>query len=275
MPTLIWVMSLKMDQNLRDCATASIQPLSGLFHSMTWQQKAMGNTSLFLTNESPLIAASPRLAHNQYHYINFASLKMSKKLIQALDEISKKPNITLGEIIEVLDKDSVTILCLIVIFPFLQPIPIPGISSVLGFIVILQGIGLIKNGKPFLTKRLKALKIEENNWKLIYKAGVRFSHYTSRLSPLKHRWTNSRFNQMGAGVSIILTAAFLSLPLPIPFSNFIPAVGILFLCLGLLEEDIFLLLLGHLITISLAVLIAFSYHLIAEQAMSWINYFSQ
>lgn len=200
---------------------------------------------------------------------------MSKKLIDALDEISKEPNITLGKIVKVLKRDSVTILCLIVIFPFLQPIPIPGISSILGFIVIMQGIGLVKNGKPFLTKKLLRVKIEESNWKLIYKVGVKFSHYTSRLSPLKHPWANSRFNQMAAGTSIILTAAFLSLPLPIPFSNFIPAMGIFLLCLGLLEEDVFLLTLGHAVTITLGVIIIYSYKIIVEEAEGWLIYLNQ
>lgn len=197
---------------------------------------------------------------------------MSKKLVVALDTISQKKNITLSDIVADLGKDSVTILCLIVIFPFLQPIPIPGISSVLGMIVIMQGIGLIKNGKPFLTKRLLKINIEENNWNIIYKAGMRFNNFTDKLSSLKHPWANSRISQISAGISIILSAAFLSLPLPIPFSNFIPALSILFVCLGLLEEDLLLLVIGHLIMIALGVVIAYSYKIVVEQAHHGIDY---
>lgn len=197
---------------------------------------------------------------------------MSKKLIEALDEISAKPEITLGEIIASLKKDSVTILCMIVAFPFLQPIPIPGISSLLGSIIILQGIGLIKNGKPFLTQRMKKVKIERNNWQLIYKAGIKFSSYSTRLSLYKNPWANSRASQMTAGISIILTAAFLSLPLPIPFSNFIPALGIFFLCLGLLEEDVCLLAFGHGIMVILGFIVAYSYQFIVEQAQVGFEY---
>lgn len=204
-----------------------------------------------------------------------SELQMSKKLVNALDSISQKKNITLEDIVNNLGRDSVTILCLIVIFPFLQPIPIPGISSVLGFIVIMQGIGLIRNGKPFLTKKLLAVVIEEKNWNIIYKAGMRFIHFTNKLSSLKHPWVNSRLGQITGGISIILSAAFLSLPLPIPFSNFIPALSILFICLGLLEEDLLLVLIGHAIMIALGVLIAYSYKIIVEQAHHGINYLMQ
>lgn len=197
---------------------------------------------------------------------------MSEKLVDALKTISQKEKITLGDIIDDLGKDSVMILCLIVIFPFLQPIPIPGISTLLGLIVLMQGFGLIINGKPFLTKRMFHVVIEEDNWKIIYKAGMKFNFYIGRLSSFKHPWANSRFSQVLAGISIILSAAFLSLPLPIPFSNFIPAISIMFICLGLLEEDLILLIIGHLIMIALAILIAYSYKLIAEQAHQGIDY---
>ena len=201
--------------------------------------------------------------------IKLRLILMSDKLIEALDEVKTLPVITLETIVERVQEESLLILSLVCILPFMQPIPIPGLSSVLGLIVLLQGIGLVVSGKPLLTQRLKKVVIPQDKFEKIYLAAKKFSIFTSKISTFKHSIATTRASQIICGLSIVISAAFLSLPLPIPFSNFIPALGIFFICVGLLEDDIILVLCGNGITLSVIWMAMFSYHLILEQWRSW------
>lgn len=67
---------------------------------------------------------------------------MSQRLLTSLEHVRTLPVITLGSIVDHIEDEALVIVCLVAILPFMQPIPIPGVSSVLGLIVLLQGIGL-------------------------------------------------------------------------------------------------------------------------------------
>jgi hypothetical protein len=194
---------------------------------------------------------------------------MSVRLIKALEDVRTLPHITLGKIVEHVEGEALLILCLIAILPFMQPIPIPGLSSILGLIVMFQGLGLMLWSRPLLTKRMKAVKITHEKFDVILKAANKFSSFTSKISAFKHPVTNTRGSHILCGLAIVLSSAFLSLPLPIPFSNLIPALSIFLICIGLLEEDIILILIGFGITLTVMWMAFFSYHIISDQLNSW------
>lgn len=195
---------------------------------------------------------------------------MSVRLIKALEEVKTLPDITLGKIVEHIEGEALLILCLITILPFMQPIPIPGVSSVLGIVVLLQGLGLMIWGKPLLTEKMKAVIITHEKFEIIFKAALKFSNLSSKISTFKHPITNTKASRILCGLSIVISAAFLSLPLPIPFSNFIPALSIFVICVGLLEEDLMLILIGHGITLTVMMMAVFSYHIIADHFEGWL-----
>lgn len=194
---------------------------------------------------------------------------MSERLVQALKEVRDEPVITLGKVIDKTRGEAILIVCLISILPFLQPIPIPGLSTILGVIALLQGVSLIALEGPLLTQRMRDLTIAPEKFELIYKAAVKFCHFTSKISLFKHPIVRAKPIRFVSGITIVLAASFLSLPLPIPFSNFIPAICIFFICTGLLEEDIVLVIFGHAIAFSVAWMGIMSFHLIQEKLQHW------
>lgn len=196
---------------------------------------------------------------------------MSSKLITHLAEVRTLEVITLEKLVNSLKDEALVVICLIAILPFMQPIPLPGLSSILGFVAFMQGISLMFLRKPLLTKRMKAMTISHERFEHIYKAAEKFTKIADKISVFNHPWTNSRASHLICGLSIALSAAFLSLPLPIPFSNFVPALSIALICLGLLEEDIFLVIIGLSITVAVIWMGIFSYHLIAERFPIFFN----
>jgi hypothetical protein len=195
---------------------------------------------------------------------------MSNRLLKALEDVRDLPHITLGKIVEHVEGEALLILCLVSILPFLQPIPIPGLSSILGLIVLLQGVGLMIWDKPLLTKRMRSLNITHERFEIIYKAALKFTAFTSKISAFKHPMTNTRVSHIICGLAIVLSAAFLSLPLPIPFSNLIPALSIFMICIGLLEEDLVLVLIGLGITATVMWMAMLSFHIISEKLQTWL-----
>ena len=195
---------------------------------------------------------------------------MSNKLITHLAEVRLLQEITLQKLVDCLKGEALVVLCLVGILPFMQPIPIPGLSTLLGLVVFMQGIGMIFWSKPLLTQKMKTVTISHEKFEMIYRAAEKFGHFTSKLSLFKHPWTNSKASHVVCGVAIVISSAFLSLPLPIPFSNFVPALSIALICVGLLEEDIMLILVGLCITLSVIWMGIFSYHLLRDQIL---NYF--
>jgi hypothetical protein len=123
--------------------------------------------------------------------------------------------------------------------------------------------------KPLLTKKMKDVIITHERFEKIYVAAKKISSFTSKLSVFKHPVVNSRGSHILCGLAIVLSSAFLSLPLPIPFSNFIPALSIFLICIGLLEEDIILIMIGFGITLTVMWMALFSYHIIADQIQNW------
>ncbi len=194
---------------------------------------------------------------------------MNHKLISALDQVRGLSKITVGHIVDHVEGEATLILCLILIVPFMQPIPLPGISSLLGLIILLQGVGLLFWGKPILTKKLREMTISRDKFEIIYKTALKFCSITSRFSSFKNPVINTRFSHMLCGFSIIISAAFLSLPLPIPFSNLIPALSIFLICLGLIEEDILFVMTGLGITSAILWMMSYSYHLVIENFKVW------
>lgn len=195
---------------------------------------------------------------------------MSQRLVKALEAARELPHITLERIVDRAEEEALLILCLVSILPFMQPIPIPGLSSILGLIILLQGIGLTFKGKPLLTKKMRELSLTHEKFEIILKAAKKFTHITAKISMFKHPLVSSRFSQIICGMAIIFSAAFLSLPLPIPLSNFIPALSIFLICVGLLEDDLMLVILGLGITIAVIWMAMLSYGFIREQFLNWV-----
>jgi hypothetical protein len=190
---------------------------------------------------------------------------MSSKLLVHLAEVRTLPVITLGQLADTLKEDALLVVCLISILPFMQPIPIPGVSTVLGLVALMQGLSLMFIHKPLLTKKMRAVAISHEKFEIFYKAAEKFTKVADKLAVANHPVTNQKLVRFVCGFSIFLSAAFLSLPLPIPFSNFVPALSIGLICLGLLEEDIILVVMGLSITVAVFWMGALSYHILAEK----------
>lgn len=155
--------------------------------------------------------------------------------------------LTLRELMEKLGEHGLLMLCMILTVPFLLPVSVPGSSIPFGLIIAFIGTGLLLDRPPWLPDRLLKQRLSSVRLSsLLEKGSHLFARFEKLIHPrylfLTHPETSGRLN----GVALITSAVCLMAPLPLPFSNTLPAYGVLFLSAGMLERDGVAILLGYL-----------------------------
>ncbi|MGZ3775029.1 MAG: exopolysaccharide biosynthesis protein [Pseudobdellovibrionaceae bacterium] len=175
---------------------------------------------------------------------------MKSQLIAAMDLLQEKAStedLTLRRIFELLGEEGHALLIIILCLPFVQPIPIPGLSTPLGLLISLVAVFLYLNKPPWMPKRYEKLKIPGSVLIKISKVSEKIWSYIAHL--VKERMTFFHDHWFFRLINMLLFVSngiLLALPLPIPFSNTIPVIGILICAIGHTEKDGVLILLSYL-----------------------------
>ena len=156
--------------------------------------------------------------------------------------------VTVREMLSLIGEQGLLLALMFLTLPFLIPISIPGVSTVFGLVAILISLGVTFNRVPWLPDRLldrplDAVKLAG----AIERGAERFGRVDRISHPRLQRLTSSRAMNRLAGLGLLLGSVLLIFPLGlVPFSNTLPAWGILLLAAGLLQRDGLLILLGYL-----------------------------
>lgn len=176
--------------------------------------------------------------------------KLSDELAMILREFEVE-TVTLREVLALLHGRGYVLLLMFLALPFCQPIPLPGLSTPLGLIIAIIGVRLALGHKPWLPQRLLDTRLSPKLFAKIFALTQRIVRWFERfLRPrMLHVTASPRLEQLHA-VPIVICALLLLLPVPIPFSNVIPAWGILLICGGLLERDGKFIIGGYVATVA-------------------------
>jgi hypothetical protein len=176
-------------------------------------------------------------------------------------ELDPRVSIVLAEVIRTMPAEGLTlrgilgqlgdrgllILCMVLTMPFLLPVSIPGSSIPFGVVIALIAVGLVTHRAPWLPNCLMNRRLARGHVVPMLEKGARLFARLERLIhpqllPLTHGPTVGRFN----GILLGLTGLLMMAPLPLPLSNTLPAYGVLFLTLGSVERDGYVVLAGYL-----------------------------
>lgn len=184
------------------------------------------------------------------------------RLLRAIELIEKESatkSLTLGELVTLLGDLGHGVLSLLLCLFFLQPIPLPGLSTPIGFIIALAAIAQFLNRPAWIPRRLRDYQIPQKALnKIAHVARSIWAVIERRLHPrllFLTRLTPFRFGNL---LLVLLSTIFLALPLPIPFSNTVPALVILAVTFAYLEDDGYLILLAYVLA---ALMLLFFYSL--------------
>ncbi|HEY5600155.1 MAG TPA: exopolysaccharide biosynthesis protein, partial [Candidatus Manganitrophaceae bacterium] len=146
--------------------------------------------------------------------------------------------VTLREVIEVLHGRGLDVLIIMLALPFCTPIPLPGLSTLFGAVLMFFGLRIALRKRPWLPHRLLQKEIPYTTLAKIIKAALAAANRLEKVLHPRMRffknWTS--FNTLN-GLAMMSSGFVLMLPLPIPFTNTLPAWSIVLLAAGMMEED--------------------------------------
>ncbi len=197
--------------------------------------------------------------------------RLSEDLQNILEHADGK-GVTIGRVVEILRGRGLDVLVIVLALPFCTPIPLPGLSTPFGLVLMFFGLRIAFRKRPWLPRRLLEVEIPYPTLSKIINAGLAIS---TRLEKLLHPrlqflkdWAS--FSSLN-GLAILLSAFVLSLPLPIPFTNALPAWSIVLIAAGMMEDDGAVILAGYLMSGLTWVYLA-SLVWVGEVGLTWMGF---
>ena len=174
-----------------------------------------------------------------------------------ISEISSKipdDGITLEDFLDIIGNRGLFMSCMILTAPFLLPVSIPGMSIPFGSTIFLISLSIMFDRPILIPKRFMNHRVSKNDMKLILNEILNIltpleKFISPRLSLLVRGSTMNRIN----GAMVAFGAILLVTPIIAPLGDFLPSYGILFISLGTLEQDGYLILAGYATVIGTAI----------------------
>jgi len=164
-----------------------------------------------------------------------------------LSQNTKGESLTLEALAEHFQTQGHALFILFLCVPFMTPIPIPGLSIIFGMLIIIAALRLHLNLSPWIPKRWRKKKLSTTLIAKISNIGVKALKKIEIVTrPRFHLFRNQAAFKLFNTLVFVILGLILSLPLP-PGTNFPPALGIILLAIGLLEEDGIVIFLSYLV----------------------------
>ena len=173
----------------------------------------------------------------------------ASELLHLMMHHMKTDTISLRQIKEALHERGFGLLMVLFVIPCCLPIPVPpGVPFIFSIPLLFLSLQMIAGrSDPWLPEWLAKKSFKRSSLAyMVEKAAPILQRIEVLLRP---RWSfaSKPRGERIVGLVIFLLAFVIALPLPIPFSNFIPGIGILVMSLGLLGKDGVIIVLGMLI----------------------------
>lgn len=176
-------------------------------------------------------------------------LTTSKKLMEIKKGVCDK-DITLKQLIEVMSKEGLQFLIIILLAPFLIPASIPGSSTPFGILIILLEMAFLRNKTLYLPNFIGKYELNKDTVSKLFEILGKALGYLEKISKPRGELSTKKYILQINAIFSIMLAFLLFLPLPIPFTDFMPAVSILILAVSTLERDSYLMILGYVAMIT-------------------------
>lgn len=171
-----------------------------------------------------------------------------EKRLQRLLSLSPGEGLSVQAIIEELGGRGQAALLIILVLPFCLPIPIPGLSTPFGLMLMFIGLRIAFGQRTWIPKKLLEKKISRQTLEKIANTAITITNKLRFLTSSRMVYlVDPPAFRMCHGIAIAILGLLLSLPLPIPLTNLFAAAPILAFGLGLLEDDGLMICLAYVL----------------------------
>ena len=162
------------------------------------------------------------------------------KTLQQFAEQSKHKPLTLGEALDTLDEAGYAFIAIILVLPFLQPLPLGPITVLGGIAFATLGWQLFRGHEsPVLPEKLRAAEFSAPTWQILVNVCLKILGFCRKFTkPRYQSLVNGKRGQKIGGFILLAGGALMAIPFGVlPLNNMLPGLAILFYCIGELEED--------------------------------------
>jgi len=161
-------------------------------------------------------------------------------ILNGFAEQSKTQSLTLGEALGTLDKTAYTLIALILVLPFMQPVPMGPLTVVGGIAFATLGLQMWRgNESPVLPQRINKIAMSEKTWRILAKVSIKIVWFCTRFTRPRYAFlvADARGQKIGAFI-LITSGVLMAIPFGVlPFNNVLPGFAILFYCFSQFEDD--------------------------------------
>lgn len=155
------------------------------------------------------------------------------------DEAKARP-LTFGEAVDSLDTAAYAFIAIILVLPFLQPIPLGPITVLGGLAFAALGWQMLHgHSAPVLPKNVRAVEMHEKGWRILVNVCLRILGFCRKFTrPRLTHLVSGALGQKIGGMILLSAGALMAIPFGVlPLNNVLPGLAVLFYAIGELEED--------------------------------------
>jgi hypothetical protein len=169
--------------------------------------------------------------------------------LHRLAEEFKHHAVTVEEVVGVLQERAYTLLIILFALPFCSPVTLPGLSTPLGLVIAIVAGRFALGLPPWLPEKLRHTVLSPGFFRRLLEGASRIIGLLERVirPRLATLTSTALLVRLHAGM-VCLAALTLLIPAPIPFSNLLPALGMLLGAMGVMERDGLAILAGYFFT---------------------------
>jgi len=166
---------------------------------------------------------------------------LSQSLVKLLEENTSTAGLTLNRLLERTEGRGLYLVMVVLCLPFVIPFSIPGLSTVMGTVIMVLALRLALGRPPRLPKALGERLLPPEMRDRIVVGSAKFLRLLEKLvRPRRTQWLTWPAARFGNSLLIALMALLLALPLPSPpffFTNSFPSYAIILVAVSMMEED--------------------------------------
>jgi hypothetical protein len=201
---------------------------------------------------------------------------LSQSLARILESRSEGQKLTANLLIERTDGRGLYLVMIILCLPFIVPVSIPGLSTIMGAVIAVIAARLAVGKEPHLPRSLGERQLPAAIQKRFVGGSVRFLRWLEKfVRPRRTRWLAWRAARFVNAMLIVFMALLLALPIPpiIPFTNSFPGYAIILLAMSMMEEDGVMIWIGYAMALATVIYFAVMAGVISTHLVKWWHEF--
>lgn len=200
---------------------------------------------------------------------------LSHRLARILEADGLKGGLTLNQLLLRTEGRGLYLAMIILCLPFITPIPLPGVSTVVGSVVMVLACRLALGLPPRLPRFLGEHPLPPGMQRAVLSGSVKILRWIEKYAkPRRTQWLGWPAARAGNALVLLFLGLLLALPIPpvMLFSNSLPGLAIILMAVSMMEEDGLMIWVGYLSTLLTVAWLAVSAGVIVaffSKFMSW------